>query len=1094
MQDLTGQGFRLSSQQKELWSLQGAGKQSFYAVCAISIEGDLKLVELEEAVRNIVKRHEILRTTFLRPAGIKTAFQVVGGEAQFLCEPLDLSNLLPEKQEAEIETRIVEETKKPFDLERGPVLRVVLIKLGEQRHALIVSLPAICADSVTLSNFVGELATAYDSTGNGQKAEADPMQYADFAEWQNELLAAQEESGQAGRDFWLQVGAASFPTLPLEKRAAEAPTFSEDSLSVALDFGAWAKIESAARDKRASPASVLFACWQILIWRLTGKSNFNIFNLCDGRQIEDLKQALGPYAKYLPINCHCQHVSFDTLVKATHHAISEVAEWQEYFEPVTDWHSTNNAVAFEFEERPSNFETGRLSFSILKQNVCFQPFKLKLSFARAGEVLTATLRYNSQLFSRETIERFAGYFQKILKTLVLDVPQPNQPGKPEPQIEVDTADLRSIEILSDTERESLLVELNRTETDYESDKCIQQLFEAQVERTPDANALVFGDRELTYHDLNVGANQLAHHLRKLGVAPNDRVGLCVARGAEMIVSMLGILKAGGAYVPLNPAHPAERLAIQLAESKASILITDGDSGGSFCFAGETVDLDRDQEMLKAQAETNPSLVTTPNNLIYVIYTSGSTGIPKGVAVQQRNLVNYTQFILRRLQVDGPLRFATVSTITADLGNTCIFPSLVSGGCLHVISYDVSMEGELFRDYVAKSAIDVLKIVPSHLNALLASQPEGILPARYLIFGGEALSWELVERVSRTGHTCKIVNHYGPTETTVGSLTFSVDGHDRSPYSMTVPIGRPIANTRVYILDDRLQPTPMGAAGELYIGGAGVAAGYLNQTAETAARFIADPFASEPGARLYRTGDLARCLPDGNVEFLGRLDTQVKVRGFRVELGEIETLLAQHPSVRQAVVTTWRQASEDVPSTVERLTAYLVTSGGRPPSQEELRGFLQQRLPDYMVPSAFVLLKSLPLTPNGKVDRSALPAPDEARPELQRTFVEPRTPVEKELAHIWEELLRVNEVSVHDNFFDLGGHSLLATQVVSRMRKRFQMEIPLRSLFELPTIGALAEKIQQENENEAARMLSELENLSDEEAERLLEVEKERQFQ
>ena len=490
-----------------------------------------------------------------------------------------------------------------------------------------------------------------------------------------------------------------------------------------------------------------------------------------------------------------------------------------------------------------------------------------------------------------------------------------------------------------------------------------------------------------------------------------------------------------------------------------------------------------------EPETNLAPAATPGNLVYVIYTSGSTGVPKGVAVAPRNLCNYTAFILQRLGLEtgAPLHFATVSTITADLGNTCIFPSLVSGGCLHILSYDTAMEADLFRDYLASHPIDVLKIVPSHLQALLASQADGkLLPAKHLILGGEALSWELVEQISGIDHTCRIINHYGPTETTVGSLTFSVDAADRNAHeSLTVPVGRPIANTRAFVLDKYLRPQPMGVSGELYLGGAGVATGYLNQPAETAARFVADPFAAETGARLYRTGDIARVLADGNIEFLGRVDNQVKVRGFRVELGEIEAVLAAHADVRQAVVVASRRSSETEAD--ERLVAYVVAVGATPPGQDALRELLRLKLPDYMIPSAIVFLKSLPLTANGKVDRAALPAPEDLR-DLQKVFVAPRSQVERELAAIWSSLLKVGDVGVHDNFFDLGGHSLLATQAVSRMRKVFQTEIPLRSLFESPTVAGLAERIESTLNDDTARLVAELDQLSDEEAALLLSVE------
>jgi non-ribosomal peptide synthetase component F len=444
-------------------------------------------------------------------------------------------------------------------------------------------------------------------------------------------------------------------------------------------------------------------------------------------------------------------------------------------------------------------------------------------------------------------------------------------------------------------------------------------------------------------------------------------------------------------------------------------------------------------------------------------------------------------MLRRLGIDAPLHFATVSTLTADLGNTAIFPALVSGGCLHVLGYDVSMEPTLFRAYVATRHIDVLKIVPSHLSTLLASDADGdILPSKYLVLGGEALAWDLVERIARTRHTCKVVNHYGPTETTVGCLTYSVDSTTDAAFSRTAPIGRPIANMRAYVLDPRLRPVPTGVTGELYIGGQGVADGYINQPGETAARFMPDPFVSDRAARIYRTGDLARHLSAGEIEFVGRADHQVKVRGFRVEPGEIEAVLAGSRGVRQAVVVVCAD-----PGGEDRLVAYVTPSSAAALSQDDLRTSAKEHLPDYMVPSSFVVLPSMPLTANGKVDRAALPAPDASRPDSRNAFVAPRTPVEQELANIWATILKRSEVGVHDNFFELGGHSLMATRVVSQMRRVFQVEIPLGSLFGSPTVAALAEEIERATGGQASRLLvdlAELEGLSEEEAARLLDGE------
>jgi amino acid adenylation domain-containing protein len=1008
------EGFRLSPQQRSLWSIQQSAEgEPFRAFSAIRIDGDLSAARLRQAVEELVSRHEVLRTTFVRPPGIKSPFQVIGDEAQFSWSYVDGSTFDAEQQE------------KPFDFTHGPLLHLTLIKRAADAHVLLVSLPALCSDSTTLANFTRELCGAYA----GHEPSREPMQYADFAEWQHELLEADDKDAQAGKSHWrnLQDVDAQLLHLPHEKRVVRPALF--EPASIAIDLNS-ARLDAFAREQDTPVSTVLFACWQALMWRLTGEteSKFALFHLFAGRKSDELVGGFGLYAKYLPVLCHCEDEPFDAHLRRVSNALKEADKWQEYFDPGTS-RNVGSSVAYDFEDRESRYDSGGLSFMVIYRYACFSPFKLKLSCVRDGATLSASLQYDKQFFDEATVKRFAGYFERFVSG-VFD----NQ-----------HYDLGDIEIVDAAERQ-LLLELNQTASALPATESIHAGFEVQVRRTPSAPALVFCDQKLTYDQLNSRANQLAHLLRRRGVGTDVCVGLCVERSAEMIVGLLGILKAGGAYVPLNPDHPPERLAAQLADCNASLLITSGE----FAFAGELIDLQRDRALLESEPTHNPAPITAAENLVYVIYTSGSTGVPKGVAVRHRNLINYTQFILDHLEVDAPLTFATVSTITADLGNTVIFPALLSGGCLHVIDYDTSMEGDLLRTYFLKHRIDVLKIVPSHLGALLATQSDGgMLPAKYLILGGEALTWYLLQSISRLDHTCRIINHYGPTETTVGSLTFRVDEHLDQHYSATVPIGRPIANTRCYILDRRQRPVPLGVTGELYIGGAGVSAGYLNRPAETADRFIPDPFISD--SRIYRTGDLARYLPDHNIEFLGRADRQVKVRGYRVELSEIEAVLSQHAGVRQAVVTLNRDQVGQ-----ERIVAYLVSA---PASQDQLKAALKQKLPDYMVPSVFVFLKSLPLTPNGKIDHAALPAPEDSRVGLQNEFVAPRSSVEKALGDIWAALLKLDGVGVHDSFFDLGGHSLLATQLVSRMRKEFRIEIPLRSLFETPTIAALAEKIE-----------------------------------
>jgi amino acid adenylation domain-containing protein len=517
------------------------------------------------------------------------------------------------------------------------------------------------------------------------------------------------------------------------------------------------------------------------------------------------------------------------------------------------------------------------------------------------------------------------------------------------------------------------------------------------------------------------------------------------RSPATIVALLGILKAGGAYLPLNFEHPAARLAHQLEEAGATVLVTQEPLLERLpAFSGTTLCVDRDAEAIAARPAADPARVNELDDLVYVMYTSGSTGLPKGVAVSHANLANYTSDIVERLEVTEGLHFAVVSALSTDLGNTAIFPALVAGGCIHLLSPQAAMDADVLAAYATEHPFDVMKITPSHLTALLAGEgAAAVLPRRWIVLGGEALSWELVERIRTLGARCRILNHYGPTETTVGSCVLEVTESGTGP---SVPIGRPIANTRAYVLDRQLEPLPAGVPGELCIGGAGVARGYVNRPDETAERFVAAPF----GDRVYRTGDRARLLRDGTIEFQGRLDQQVKIRGFRVEPGEIETALLRHPAVRQAAVAVRDNAHGDA-----QLVAYVVAMPQ--PTVDELQAFLGESLPDYMVPSAFASLDALPFTPSGKVDRRALPDPASIQAQREAEYVAPRDALEEEIAAIWADLLGVERVGVLDDFFALGGHSLLATQMIIRIR-RTHADIQLHALLRAPTVAALADVI------------------------------------
>ena len=700
----------------------------------------------------------------------------------------------------------------------------------------------------------------------------------------------------------------------------------------------------------------------------------------------------------------------------------------------------NAVVGFEFAELPAPQRIGSLLFSVFKQDSHLAGGKLKLSCIRTPTTMTAEFHYDPAVYRVEDIEYLSRCFEALLANAVEN---PETPAS-------------HLRTLSDRDRHQLLVGFNDTASAFAHDKGVHQLFEEQAAEVPERLAVACEERGLTYATLNARANQVAHLLCQRGVGPDVAVGLCIERSEEMIVGLLGTLKAGGAYVPLDPDSPTARLSKLVEEGRLVVLVTQERFLSRFPdFEGEIICLDRDKRLLESQPTSNPRSLTRRENLAYVIYTSGSTGTPKGAAITHHNLLNYNSFVCRSLLVQQAavtlphLHFAILSTFTADLGHTCLFPALTSGGTLHIISYEAATDAALLNAYMDAHPIDVLKVTPSHLNALLsASEDYSLLPKRALVIGGEALSYELVKRIRIQAGMCQVFNHYGPTETTVGALTCRIDKDEDDTVATSVPIGRPIANMRAYILDKHMEPAPAGVPGELYLGGAGLARGYLNNSPATAERFVGNPFATKPGERLYRTGDMARQLGDGRIEFLGRLDHQVKIRGFRVELGEIEAVLKQHAIVRDAVVMI-----EEEPHGRKRLLAFVVTAKKEPQVTTELRGFLSERLPAYMVPSAVVILESMPLTANGKVDRATLVSlarvPDAGADE----HIEPLNAAEALMSQIWADVLGLEQVGARDNFFELGGDSIIGIQIIAKANHA-GFQLTPKQLFQNQTVAAL----------------------------------------
>jgi amino acid adenylation domain-containing protein len=733
-------------------------------------------------------------------------------------------------------------------------------------------------------------------------------------------------------------------------------------------------------------------------------------------------------------------------------------------------------VVFAFQNVPQSvLELSGVDATPMDLDSGIAKFDLTLWMIEDGKDLRGHIEYNTDLLDADTIERMTGHFTTLLAGIVAD---PDQR-------------LSDLPLLPEARRR-LVATGNRAPCVSRDPGCLHRWFESRVERAPDAVAAVCGDERLTYRELNARANQLAHRLQSLGVAPDRLVGLCVERSLRMIVGILGILKAGGAYLPLDPAYPKERLRFMLEDSEADVLVTDEPSKAMLPeHAGRVVCLDSDRGLLAELSVANPRPQATPANLAYVIYTSGSTGKPKGVLVTHRNVARLFTATEAWFHFDARDVWTLFHSHAFDFSVWEYWGALLYGGRLVVVPFDVSRSPAAFYELLRREGVTVLNQTPSAFRQLAQTEAnavdgDGHWALRLIIFGGESLDVQSLEPwFARHGdNRPQLVNMYGITETTV-HVTYRPIATSDTREMQGSPIGVPIPDLRVYVLDGRLRPAPIGIPGELYVGGSGVARGYLKRPELTSERFLPDPFSRDPDARLYRSGDRARYLADGSLEYWGRLDQQVKIRGFRIELGEIEAVLRQHPEVREAVVI-----ARDGGAAGTRLAAYIVPGEPATSAHTAWREFLKRRLPDYMIPATFTIIEAVPLTGNGKVDHRALPDPAHIRPAFDADFVAPETPVQRELAAIWSDVLGVDRVGLHDNFFDLGGHSLMVTQVVSRVRTAFEVQLPIREIFDKPTVAELAEIIEQSQIGQATpqdilQELKSLDTLSDEEIRALL---------
>jgi amino acid adenylation domain-containing protein len=1047
-------GYRLSPQQRQVWRAQQGAGVDFAAQVVIMLKGELRREGLRAALAEVVGRHEILRTRFVTRPGMKTPVQVVAAHADPDWRTEDLGGAPAVERSGRVEQVCAEESGRPFDYERGPLVRLALLTLSPSEHALVITLPSLCADKESLVNLAREVSAAYAAGLNGGSVSDEPLQYADLCEWQNELLEG--EDAEEGLRFWRESlgDAPRAHRLPLQFKPAEASTHASEtrgaaaraaqsppSVRVEIDAEVGGRLFALASELSVSIGDLLQACWGALLWRLTGEPALPL-GLVSGGRYEELSGALGPLARRVAVVSRVEAgLSLGELCARVAEANRAAEEWQEYWGGGEGAGGAEPRVGFEYEESGWGGEAGGLRWELGRVRWGGAAYALNLRAARVGGGLRAELEYDAGEYGAEEAGRVAGYYGRLLAGACA--------GGAERLV-------GELEVVGGEERRLLVEGLNETREEYEPLAGVAESVEETAAGADGGRVAVECEGEaLTYAELNARANQLARYLRGLEVRPETLVGICMERSLDLVVALLGVLKAGGAYVPLDVAFPKERLSLMLEDARVAVLLTQSRLAEALSGHGaRVVSLDMASDEVARESPENLGRQAEDANLAYVLFTSGSTGRPKGVAVEHAQLSNYIKGVSKKLALPRHAGFATVSTFAADLGNTVIFPSLCSGGRLHVISQERATNPDALAEYFGRNEIDCLKIVPSHLEALLsAAEPEKVLPRSLLVLGGEASRPGWVDELRRMAPGCRVMNHYGPTETTVGVLTHEVGGGEARRSAPTLPLGRPLPNSRIYLLDARLSPVPFGVTGELYVGGEGVTRGYYNRPGATAERFLPDPFGVRPGARMYRTGDLARYLPGGDIEFLGRNDDQVKLHGFRVELGEIEWALREHASVREAVVA----AAVDERGHV-RLVAYVVGARGRAVSVEELRTHLGERLPEHMKPSSFVVLDALPLNANGKVDRRALPEPGDDALRSERAYVAPRTPLEEALAALWAEVLKVERVGVGDNFFALGGHSLAAMQIMARVRKTFQVELPLRVVFQASTVEKLARGI------------------------------------
>lgn len=1052
----------VSFAQERLWFLdQLQPNQPLYnEPYAFRIEGSLNVTALAQSLNEIVRRHEVLRTTF---AMVEQPLQFIIPALTLALPIVDLQSLPKDQQEAEVRCLITEEQARPFDLTNEPLVRTTLLQLSKAQYVLLFTMHHIICDQWSFGILIREVVALYEAFKNGQLSPLLelPIQYADFAVWQRQWL--QGVVLEAQLSYWKQQLSNAPTVLELHtdypRPAVQTNQGARQSLvlSQPITIG----LKALGQQEKTTLFMTLLAIFKTLLYRYTGQDDIVVGTTISGRNRAEIEELIGFFVNTLVM---CTDLSGTPSFREVLQRVREVAlgayanqdlpfeQLVEELQPERNLSYTPLfQVMFQLDNTPATtLELPGLTLSPLEFHNETAKFDLTLSMMDTELGLIGSLEYNTDLFNTATITRMLEHFKTLVEGIV---------ANPDQRI----SDLL---LLSKTEQYQLLVEWNNTQTEYIQDKsCIHELFEATVTRSPNAIAVIFEDEQLTYGELNHRANQLADYLRLLGVKPEVLVGICVERSLEMVIGILGILKAGAAYVPLDPSYPQERLALILDDVKPLVLLTQKHLVAELPLSeAQVVCLDECEYAQHSQENSSRSV--TAENLAYVIYTSGSTGTPKGVLITHQALVNHSIAAAKTYELQPEDRILQFASVSFDVAAEELFSSWLSGSTVVIRPNKILLFAH-FAQFLVQEKLTVLNLPTAYWHEWVSylAQTKASLPPtlRLVIVGTEqtlpeklALWQKLVG--DRSAHQrIRWLNAYGPTEATIGVTVYEpVELPEpaicqENQLANYVPVGRPIANAQVYLLDKHLQPTPMGVPGELYISGISIARGYLNHPELTADKFIPNPFSEKSGMRLYRTGDLARYLPNGDIELLGRIDEQVKIRGFRIEPNEISAKLQQHTKVGEAAVI----AREDKHGELS-LVAYVSPDSENTVTITELRGFLQDQLPQYMMPSSFVILPSLPMFPNGKLDKRSLPAPETLRPELTDGFMMPQTQIEQTIATIWQKALNLENIGIHNNFFELGGHSLLMVKVHSQLRELFPIDLSLLDMFRYPTISSLAE--------------------------------------